>query len=311
MNKATYLSKPAVEDFARWLGSNLDNATLSHEWIDRRTKVAWSCTSVFDAFLQYRWRFPSLPAHGITGGASFAESSAALQSLQTLLRDAESDQGALHAATGVMLWGGVGPGNIRWFQRNVTGLRAMLKTTSQALTTGDLDQLVLVARFNAGMTKVYSLMVPGMIIYDSRVAAALGWAVTRYCVMHRLDQLPKELAFPVATPKEARGTTNPKCRNPSGHALQFPPLRSGPLHAVWNLKASWVLEAALKAVGGDSQFNDHKLNGGDTLRALEAALFMIGYDLPGHSARPVAAPANSLKAAGDAGRVNVGGAEVL
>lgn len=312
MNMATSIVNPA-QDFACWLGSNLDNATLAHEWIDRRTKAAWNCSSVFDAFLRYRWRFPSSPAHGITGGASFAESSVALQSLRILLQGAESDQQALHATTGVMLWGGVGPGNIRWLQRKVTDLLATLRTTSQALAAGDLDDQGLAActlRFNAGMSKVYSLLVPGLIIYDSRVAAALGWAVVRYCEARQLTQLPEALAFPVALAKETPGAFHPKCRNPSRGAFQFPRLQPGLLHAAWNLKASWVLDAALKAAGSGSQFNDQTLNGGDPLRALEAALFMMGYDLPGRCAPPMAGQANSRKGAGGAGRIHVG-AEVL
>ncbi len=77
---------------------------------------------------------------------------------------------------------------------------------------------------------------------------------------------------------------NPKCRNPSRGPLEFPSLASGPFHAAWNLKASWLLEEALRAAGTASQFNNASLNGGDALRALEAALFMIDYDLPGYCA---------------------------
>ena len=60
----------------------------------------------------------------------------------------------------------------------------------------------------------------------------------------------------------------------------FPRLHSGPLHAAWNLRASWLLKAIIDhANAAVSQFK--QVNGpGNPLRALEAALFMIGYDLP-------------------------------
>ncbi len=177
MNKSTYLKDAEVKKFALWLGANLDNATLAHTWTDRRTGAPWSCRSAFDAFQQYAWRFPSLPLQGIASGTSFAASAAALASLRTALLNAVSDSDAQQAAAAVMLWGGVGPGNIRWLQVNAAGLLAMLKATAHAITSNNLLHPILTARslrFNAGMSKVYSLAVPGMIIYDSRVAAALA-----------------------------------------------------------------------------------------------------------------------------------------
>jgi hypothetical protein len=36
-------------------------------------------------------------------------------------------------------------------------------------------------RLSSGMIKVYSLLCKDFIIYDSRVAAGLGWMVVKYC----------------------------------------------------------------------------------------------------------------------------------
>jgi hypothetical protein len=46
-------------------------------------------------------------------------------------------------------------------------------------------------------------------------------------------------------------------------------------HAQWNLRASWILEKCLSVTADQTEF--HKA--GNPLRALEAALFMGGYDL--------------------------------
>lgn len=88
------------------------------------------------------------------------------------------------------------------------------------------------------MTKVYSLICESLVIYDSRVAAALGWIVVKYCQAMGLRQVPTELRFPWAPAKSAPGASNPKQRNPSAGSLIFPTLRAGALHAEWNLKAS-------------------------------------------------------------------------
>lgn len=60
----------------------------------------------------------------------------------------------------------------------------MLVSTTAALNSASLINPILQRtglRFNAGMTKVYSLLADSLIIYDSRVAAALGWIVVKYC----------------------------------------------------------------------------------------------------------------------------------
>ena len=65
------------------------------------------------------------------------------------------------------------------------------------------------------MTKIYSLLVDDFIIYDTRVAAALGWAIVKYCREQKLEELPEYLRFPWGAAKEAPKTLRPKQRNPS------------------------------------------------------------------------------------------------
>ena len=54
-------------------------------------------------------------------------------------------------------------------------------------------------------------------------------------------------------------------------------LRSGSHHALWNMRASWMLAAVLVHPSGCGFHGIVDPN--DSLRALEAALFMIGYVL--------------------------------
>jgi hypothetical protein len=129
------------------------------------------------------------------------------------------------------------------------------------------------------MTKVYSLICDDFVIYDSRVAAALGWAVLRFCKATGRATVPSLLQFPFAPAKEALNQITPKRRDPSQGAFQFPRLYRGRHHAEWNLKASWALKAALACAPEKSLFRAGAQSG-QALRAMEASLFMFGYDLP-------------------------------
>ena len=279
MNKSSYLATRIVRQFVAWLSINLDSETFAHSYINRRSG-SWQCQSLYDAYVQYRWRHRA--------GDTFADSAATLTSLSSALHAAlaspANDQAARSAATDVMIWGGVVAGNVRWLNAN-RNLASDLLAVQTAINAQDTADDVLTnrkLRFNAGMTKVYSLLCDGLIIYDSRVAATLGLAVRKFCEAQGLTSVPAKLSFPWAPAKSTPNHPAPKNRDPSSTALSFPKLTSGPLHAQWNMKASWILKAALhSAAGQTSQFASDPFL--DTpalqLRAVEAALFMIGYDL--------------------------------
>jgi hypothetical protein len=128
------------------------------------------------------------------------------------------------------------------------------------------------------MTKIYSLLLDNFVIYDTRVAAALAWAVRKYCQANAVGAVPPCLDFPVGCAKEGANIDplQRKNRNPSSGSLQFQSLASGRVHARWNMRASWLLTDVLDRCPNDHAFR--ALN--DPLRALESALFMIGYDIP-------------------------------
>ena len=101
----------------------------------------------------------------------------------------------------------------------------------------------------------------------------MGYLVRQYCTEEGLCKVPGLLRFRWAGGK---GKQN---RNPSVGSLKFPRLsytpNSGPrTWAKCNIRAAWILGE----VCGVGKFGD--LVPRRQLRALEAALFMIGYDLP-------------------------------
>lgn len=285
MHRTQYLN--SVNDFIDWFASNIGHASLfAHSYIDRRSNPAaprtLTFTTLFDACKQYHWKHNG--AFGSPAGACLQSNDAVLSALRQALQSAintVNDSKTLTASSAVMSWGGVRAGNVRWLTANSKGLAQTIASVCAALDSGNLSHPVLTScqplRFNAGMTKVYSLLVNDFIIYDSRVAAALGWIVVKYCQDRKLPAVPRELAFPWAPAKEAATARFPKNRDPGLGNYHFPRLISGELHAIWNLKAGWILAEVL-ARAAHSSFN--KASSVPALRQLEAALFMIGYDLP-------------------------------
>lgn len=284
MNRHTYFALPHVSQFTDWLAAELaSESRFKHEYVDRRSAAQWSCNSLFDAFAHYRWNHPGNSRLAFNPGQSSLSNGLALAALRKDLANINgNDSHALDAALDVMSWGGVSAGNANWLKANKHGLASLLETVQATLDAGDELAPVLRSkhlRFNSGMTKVYSLLCKDFVIYDSRVAAALGWLVVKYCQAHSLSKVPQALCFPWAAAKEAANATAPKRRNPGIGNLEFKGLRSGAHHARWNLRANWVLTAVLAHPAAQGSPFHSVAAPHDPLRALEAALFMIGYDL--------------------------------
>lgn len=284
MNCKTYLALPHVIAFTRWLATELESTVLfKHEYVNRKTGVQWSCSSLYNAFEHYRWNHPGNSRLDFASGTSALSNGVALAALRKdLLAATGDDSRSAEAASDVMRWGGVTAHNVDWLQTNKAGLAGMLQSVVAALDAGDERAALLRSdnlRFNAGMTKVYSLLCKDFIIYDSRVAAGLGWLVVKYCHAHGLVKVPPALCFPWANAKEDKDALAPKRRNPGSDGFKFTGLRSGRHHAMWNLRARWLLTAVLKHPSAAGSRFQQVAAPNDPLRAMEAALFMIGYDL--------------------------------
>ncbi|MDD2659858.1 MAG: hypothetical protein PHY54_09305 [Methylococcales bacterium] len=281
MNKKEYFGQAFVTEFCEWFGQQLEATELAHTWEDRRFRKIVQFQHMNDAYSQYSWPFHlCLPDQPSFEGRSFDDNHKALTVLQIGLRKAvakKDDGDTLRWAHAILRWGGVFSRNGMWLSENRQGVAEYFAGRA-ALLGNNEDDIVLTdifERFNSGMTKIYSLLVDDFIIYDSRVAAALGWVVVKFCRDRSLQEVPDGLRFPWAPAKEAPNVQRPKRRNPSEGNLRFPRLRHGTEYARWNLRASWLLSEVVRIT--DTAFAELD----DPLRALEAALFMIGYDL-GH-----------------------------
>ncbi|MFK8328616.1 hypothetical protein M2D63_001175 [Pseudomonas sp. BJa5] len=282
--RQAHATLPHVPEFIGWLATELDSRTLfKHQYVDRRSGAKWSCESLYDAYRGYAWNHPGNARLSFNPGASADSNAHALEALRQDLQAAGSDdERVLQGALDVMAWGGVSAHNAQWLKANKVGLGRMVQDVKAALIKKDPDAPILrsnTLRFNSGMTKIYSLVCPEFVIYDSRVAAGLGRLVVQYCKAKGLTRVPEGLNFPWAAAKEGENSTDPKNRNPSTGTLQFKRLRSGSHHARWNMNASWVLsQVASHARCAASPFRTG-VTPAQTLRAIEQALFMIGYDL--------------------------------
>lgn len=277
MNKNQYLANQDVASFIMWFQQYM-TADVSHNYFNAKQNLEYTFTSLYGAFEKYDWPFNvAYPSdEQPIKGSTFEDSSAVLNKLKDELRTAlkqSNEQQLIEWACCVMKWGGVTNHNNKWLNNinnDVLAQIAMVKAMIEANDDNELTNEI--TRFNAGMTKVYSLLIDGFIIYDSRVAAALGWFIRKWCVETNRATIPQALAFPWMPAKENKNTLNPKNRNPSTGNLTFPSMGTNhKKYATWNLRASWLLSASLQGSPNTTFNND--------LRKLESALFMWGYDL--------------------------------
>ena len=279
MLKNTYLNNSDVNAFINWLSNELNQKSLTHSYtLPNKTTLTFQ--GLDDAFNKYNWPFNfSDPTGAVHTGQTFTASTSSLATIAWGLNaNSTNDSAICDWACVVMMWGGVTNGNVAWLRSNVVGLAKEIDTVRKILAGNDDDFTYLkpIRRFNAGMTKVYSLLVPDFIIYDSRVAASLAWLVATWCISAGKVSVPDELAFPCMPPKEGDNPKIRKSRNPSCNSLQFPDMNGNVRrHAKWNMRASWILKECLVR-SSNTVFHQQKAN---DLRALEAALFMWGYDL--------------------------------
>jgi hypothetical protein len=267
MNRAEYLSTPDVRSFIDWVTPRLcTEGAFTHHY--RQAHNEWSCASIFDAYRKYSWH----------GGLQANQDT--LDTLSRRLRtafDARDSRAFIAAGSDVLRWGGViarngktlsalGEDAVPIFQRAVNQL---------APCGADTDHIAEVRLMNAGFTKIYALLIDDFPIYDGRVGAALGYLIRLHLQERGVTTVPRELRFPWGAAKGSQRGQTLKNRNPSSGGLVFPRLAANiRVHTRANIMAAWLL-GELSALSRFGQLPAQR-----RLRALESALFMIGYEIP-------------------------------
>jgi hypothetical protein len=282
MKRSDFLRLPEVIRFTDWLVCELPQWPVQLQIASSKfVPQGLHAKTVFGQLIpqQYRWR-----AAGMLSG-DWAESCAKTHALSRALRAgvAAADAPAtMRACSDILLWGG---------ERNAAvGARPFLLAQGVALPTyiaqtgrqmsldeGDLEAgFPAVKAMNSMLTKVHAFYSQdGLPIYDSRVSAAIAALVEYWRQAGAQSVLPRMLQFPLAG-----GSAKPQ------HKLQClfeKPMTHGQLiynHAAtparWagaKLRLAWIMAEVLRKAP--------HLFAGETnrMRAMEAALFMVGYDL--------------------------------
>ena len=264
MNRNEFLADPNVEQFVAWAGHLVRGEWgLKHFWSTaERFGGRFACCSLYRAYRRYNWlhldfartmdRFDDFRKRfeDICPIATYDDK----RKFLVIAREIAVDWGGstrldLNSSRN---WGGIPPAT---FQEHIDEIKQKL-----APKTADTERLPRHLRMGAGFSKIYSALVPGWPIYDSRVACALACLVERY----RLDA-----CLPAAPPSLNLGI--PQGRGNSGDRCGKPQIQ-GKKHAEANLKFAWLLDKLAEDPGEFAAVREARC-----VDALQSALFMLGH----------------------------------
>ncbi|KJS36636.1 MAG: hypothetical protein VR74_12440 [Hyphomonas sp. BRH_c22] len=250
---------------------------LTDRWFDFhhsytiKAKTIWTCTSLRDASQKYMWNNQD---RGQTNSKLDDYSRLLHQALETQDND-ETEK----ICKAILEWGGVGQNPKQatpvWIA-NESGSGSLAQAICNgldALHAGDAGFFSRVRPMDSAATKIMALADSGdygVIIYDSRVAAALAYLARQYLLEIGATEVPPELCFPIP-PWRIPGPGLGRHRNPSLGTLRFPKTGSTihrfRIHAEGKILASSLIANVARATEVTS-------------RDWEQALFMVGHDLP-------------------------------
>jgi hypothetical protein len=302
-----YCNDPYVSNFLDFLKALLTGtSSFRHSYQHADEGYEWQCRNLLDAARRYSYPVADRFRHltGLIDFRSLPANTLVLQRLKDQLRSAllaapPREIDARDSSTDILHWGGTeirGAHNLAAVDalgQLPGGLIGYIELCRRSFGSGKLLDLSPFKhsgyglRSNSGFTKIYSLAFDDFVIYDSRVAAALGLIVVRWWALtgnHHTAPLPATLRF-LCMPAngESRRNPNENCFHITGFPFSLSGAAKHIRHLQCNVRTNWLLKRAL--VG--SHFANEVTQRPhpypvEPLRALEAALFMIGYDLAGN-----------------------------
>ena len=259
MKRDDYLSAPDVQAFLGWAKPIVTGERqLSHPG----EKAGVEFKTIADAWRCYEWDDKDYKATTVFLGGLRARISES--------REEGKSKDLLEAAIDILKWGRVGGRNTERLEALGEEALPLLELNSRLLNpeAADLDRVKVVHPMNSGFSKIYSLMLDGFPIYDSRVACALGSLVRGFCEKTGRQCVPPLLAFRLP-PNRVQGNK----RDPSRGNLKFSAIHHGGdgFHAQSNVMAAWILD----------ELSEHgpfgELGVDERQFALQSAMFMIGH----------------------------------
>jgi hypothetical protein len=282
MRKDDYLKDINVRSFVKWILPKINGeSAFKHGYFDKRRKEKWCCDNVFDAYKKYKWNFKSYPPHDSSLGAKmsdFKKSALFLSDRKKRFDESlknKDSENIIKCSNDILKWGGVTNSNSNKLVSKKDSIIDYFYDVKNRLNP---EQVSLNDKFedilmNSGFTKIYSILIDDFIIYDSRVGAALGLLVSEFLKDNNINSIPETLKFAYGKSRLTKNEHIKKNRrDPSTNQYIFPCLNGNNLlHTNNNIRANWLLWDIAK----NSNFNNEEF----PLRSLEAALFMIGYDV--------------------------------
>lgn len=274
LSKEIFVETEIVSMFIEFMAKIISgDITFEHNYFDRKRRKKILYTTLESAFNDYYW-----------AGKNYTINEKLLKGHQSKLRSMNGES-FNDEVNSVFIWGKV-QACWKWVEKQPKpfNLKGSVEDAVSVMHSSrpDLENFGPngAYRMNSGFTKIYALFSDDIIIYDGRVGAALGYLVTLFMDEEELKVLPEQLKFAW---KNGQSAAN---RNPSitDKNWNFPMMvpHNDKLHAMCNIHTNWILEAALKRNG----YSFSGKHGQDALRAVESALFMLGYDFPERSKGP-------------------------
>ena len=266
MKRDEYLADEHVRGFTEWAGQLVTGELgLTHRWKSRGTDFA--CTSLYDALEQYRW-----PDNA--NGLDYRVTERRMREFRLNF----DDMGAIDSRAKQAKFVNVAEAIIRlggisrckklndWRSMSPDRLQAIVEDVRARLNprTADTDDLGGFRYMGSGFSKVYSVLIDGFPMYDSRVACALSGLVDTYCRREKVGRKPDLLRLRIPPRRGPKGARHHRCDRPRMN-------NDSSAYARDNLKAAWLLGEMVREPGEFEQV------GFEPVDALQHALFMVGY----------------------------------
>ena len=267
MKRDEYLADEHVRGFTRWAAQLVTGELgLTHRWKSGRG-TDFECTTLYGALEQYRWPDNSHALDYRVTARRLREFRLNFEDIGAI-DNREKQTKFVDNAEAIFRWGGIR--QLRklneWrsmpperLQDLIEDIRAMLNPR-----TADTDDLAGFRYMGSGFSKVYSVLIDGFPIYDSRVACALNCLVGIYCRREKVGPKPDSLRLRMPPRQEPKRIRYHRCDRPRMN-------NDSAAYARDNLKAAWLLGEMVREPGEFEQV------GFEPVDALQHALFMVGY----------------------------------
>ena len=265
MNRSDYLADDDVAGFVQWAGHLVRGEWgLAHHWeTQERYGGNFSCRNLYEAYRGYSWHYLSIDQTMDFFDGCRKE----LEAIGTIVSHDDKRKFLDIAKKIAVDWGGSNTLNLNsshnWGDISSTELQQHIDEIRQKLDPekADTNDLPVSLRMGAGFSKIYSALIPGFPIYDSRVACALACLVRIHCQHKESSLVPSLLNLGIPSGRVEQGD---RCKKPT---LQYPPK-----YARSNLQFAWLMQALVVEPGEFANVPEHL-----RVDALQSALFMLGY----------------------------------